>query len=103
MYRCELIITDDIPNIEHIFVLLTVNNVNNTKFLLYCVHIPSNSPYDIYAQFCELVKNTIHLHHNTNILFIGDFNLSNFSFQDIMLSDNSAINTIKNSFINICI
>lgn len=75
-YKCELIPTDDIPNIEHVFVLLIVGN---TKFILCCVYIPPNSPYHIYAQFCELVENTIHLHPNTNILLIGDFNLSNYT------------------------
>jgi len=96
-HKCEHIPTDDIPNIKHIFVLLIVGN---TKFILCCVYIPPNSPYHIYAQFCELVKNTIHLHPNTNILLIGDFNLSNFTSQDKELSHNPAINIIKNSSVN---
>lgn len=58
-YKCELIPTNDIPNIEHIFVLLFIGN---TKFILCCVYIPPNFPYHIYAQFCELVENTIHLY-----------------------------------------
>jgi hypothetical protein len=42
----------------------------------------------------------MHLYLNTNILLIVDFNLSNFTSQDKKLSDNLAINIIKNGFVN---
>jgi hypothetical protein len=69
-YKCELIHTDKIPNIDHIFVLLNINNI----FLpLGCVYIPPNSPNETYFWFTDLAKDTIPIYLNANILIIGDF------------------------------
>lgn len=65
IYKGELIITDKISNIKHIFVLLSVNDI---EFLLICVYISHNSPYDTYTHFCELIESILYLHPNAKIL-----------------------------------
>jgi hypothetical protein len=101
-FDCFLINVDNVPGIQHIFLLLKYNKMN---ILLSCMYIPPSSPKDIYIyiyiymKHCKIVENIIHNYSILNVLIIGDFNLSGFPWSDYSLYNDPVANVFIQSYL----